>query len=179
MTLYIAAYDTESPACLAACRWAHEAGGQVSFDGGAGRYRDELRALIPATDICVVAREFAQAYTSLDAPAQAARRLLDDGPSLVVVTDGERGSWIHARGEEPFAQPAFPMPDLVDTTGCGDSFHGAFLWGLLQGWPLPRTARFASAAAALNARRLGGREALPTTPDVESFLAGRASAGPA
>jgi sulfofructose kinase len=161
-------------ACQAACRWAKRAGRLISFDGGAGRYREELRSLLPLSDICIVALEFAQTYAGLQHPAQAARRLLDEGPSLVVLTDGERGSWVHSRGETPFHQPAFAMPHVTDTTGCGDAFHGAFLFGLLESWPLPSVARFASAAAALNTRQLGGRQGLPTRAEVEALLTERA-----
>jgi sugar/nucleoside kinase (ribokinase family) len=157
-------------ACMAACRWAHEAGGRISFDGGAHRYRDELRRLVPQTDICIVARQFAQAYTGEPDAARAAERLLQEGPSLVVVTDGASGSWVHPRDESPFAQAAFTIQDIVDTTGCGDSFHGAFVYGVLKGMRLRQTARFASAVAALNTRALGGRDGLPALEQVTAFL---------
>jgi sugar/nucleoside kinase (ribokinase family) len=161
-------------ACLKACEWAHQSGGRVSFDGGAHRFRQELLRLVPLTDVCIVARQFALAYTGEGEVEPAARRLLSEGPSLVVITDGSRGCWVHARHEPPFAQPAFQMPEVVDTTGCGDSFHGAFVFGLLQGMPLRETARFASAVAALNTQTLGGRVGLPTRQQVETFLAQRA-----
>jgi sugar/nucleoside kinase (ribokinase family) len=163
-------------ACVQACEWAHRSGGKVSFDGGAHRFRPELLRLVPLTDVCIVARQFAQAYTG-EAEAEAASlRLLAEGPELVVITDGTQGSWIHGRHEPPFAQPAFRMSPVVDTTGCGDSFHGAFLFGLLQGMGLHATARFASAVAALNTQALGGRAGLPTRAQVEAFLAEQPSA---
>ena len=68
-----------------------------------------------------------------------------------------------------FRQSAFKV-DAVDTTGCGDVFHGGYSFGLLQGWPLPRTVRFAAACAALKTRALGGRTAIPTLHEVDSFL---------
>jgi len=68
-----------------------------------------------------------------------------------------------------YRQPAFPV-DAVDTTGCGDVFHGGYLYGLLQAWPLPQTVRFASACAALKTRALGGRTAIPTLSEIEDFL---------
>lgn len=162
-------------ACLQACAWAHQAGSRISFDGGAQRYRPELQRLVPLTDICIVARQFAHAYTGEAEVESAARRLVAEGPSLVVITDGTRGCWVHDRQEKPFAQPAFRMPEVVDTTGCGDSFHGAFVFGLLQGMTLRQTARFASAVAALNTQALGGRAGLPTRPQVEAFLAQHAA----
>jgi sugar/nucleoside kinase (ribokinase family) len=72
----------------------------------------------------------------------------------------------------------FPV-DVVDTTGAGDVFHGAFLYGLLQGWEAGDILRFANAVSALKCTRLGGRAGIPTLTEVQGFLdarVGRASA---
>jgi ribokinase len=68
-----------------------------------------------------------------------------------------------------FHQQAFKM-DAVDTTGCGDVFHGGYIYGLLQNWEIKQTVRFAAACAALKTRALGGRTAIPDLPEVEIFL---------
>ena len=60
--------------------------------------------------------------------------------------------------------------EVVDTTGCGDVFHGAFAFGLARGWDVARNARFASATAALKCRALGGRTGIPTYGEVVAFL---------
>jgi len=166
-----------SAACEQACRWARQAGVMVSFDGGAGRYRLEMRTLVPLADVCIVAREFAEHFTQESDPPAAASRLLDEGPQLVVITDGLRGSWVFPAGQPSFHQPAFPLAQPVDTTGCGDAYHAAFLFALLKDMPLRSAAAFASAAAALNARRLGGRSGLPSRAEVEAFLAERQATG--
>ncbi len=158
-------------ACLQACRYARQSGVQVSFDGGAHRYRPALRDLVPLTDICIVAREFAEKYTGQTDLARAAELLLAEGPELVAITDGTRGSWVYPRNGTSFHQPAYLLPEVVDTTGCGDSYHGAFLFGLLRDWGLRQTAAFASAVAALNTQQLGGRGGLPGLKQVEAFLA--------
>lgn len=160
-------------ACLRACQYARASGVQVSFDGGAHRYRPELRELIPLVDICIVARDFAEQYTAETEIRRAAEMLRDEGPELVVITDGTRGSWICPQEGEPFHQPAYLVPDVVDTTGCGDSYHGAFLFGLVRGLDLERTAALASAVAALNSRGLGGRSALPSLEQATAFLSER------
>jgi sulfofructose kinase len=157
-------------ACLKAARRARMAGVKVSFDGGANRYRPEMRALIALSDICIVARQFSEACTGSHNPDEAARRLLEMGPGIVVITEGVKGSRVYANHGLHFYQPAFAMPEVVDTTGCGDSFHGAFLFGLLHQYSLEQSAEFASAAAALNTQALGGRKALPTLKEVEQFL---------
>ena len=157
-------------ACLQAVRWAREAGVRVSFDGGADRYRPALRELVPMTDICITARDFAEKYTGEAELPKAAELIEKSGPSLVVITDGKGGSYVHSRDGKAFHQPAYLFPEVVDTTGCGDSYHGAFLFGLLRGYGLEQTASLASAVAALNSQRLGGRTGLPTHDEVESFL---------
>lgn len=157
-------------ACLQACRWGKQAGVQVSFDGGARRYRPEMRQLVPLSDICIVAGDFAEKYTQESGLEAEARALLAEGPRLVAITDGIRGSWVFPRQGPSFHQPAFRVPNVVDTTGCGDAYHGAFLFGLLKGMDLEKTAALASATAALNAQHLGGRRGLPTLLAVEDFL---------
>ncbi len=158
------------PACLHAGRLARQQGVKVSFDGGAHRYNPEISQLVRLTDICIVARDFARQYTGLADIEPAAAKLLAEGPELVVITDGLRGSWLYPQAGPSFHQPAFRLPHVVDTTGCGDSYHGAFLFGLVRGYALKDTAALASAVAALNAQRLGGRGGLPTLAEVTEFL---------
>ena len=155
-------------ACLHACQLARQAGVRVSFDGGAHRYRPEIRPLVGLTDICIVALDFARQYTSHTEIEAMAGMLLAEGPELVVITDGLRGSWIYPRGGEPFHQAAFPQADLIDTTGCGDTYHGAFLFGLARGLPLTECAALASELAAQNCRFLGGRGGLSVQKDGRS-----------
>jgi sugar/nucleoside kinase (ribokinase family) len=158
-------------ACLEASRRARAGGVRVSFDGGANRYRSEMQQLLPLADIAIVARDFAEKCTGEKDPRHAAATLQGLGPGLVVITDGTRGSWIFPASGAPFHQPAYRATPTVDTTGCGDAYHGAFLYALLKDMPLRQAAAIASAAAALNARRLGGRRGLPTLAEVEAFLA--------
>jgi len=160
-------------ACLEAARLAKESHGRVSFDGGANRYRSELKALVPLTDICIVAKGFAENYTGETEISRSAGLLLKEGPEIAVVTDGGNGSWIRTKDGVSFHQPAFLFPRTVDTTGCGDSYHGAFLAGLLKGFPVGKTAAFASAVAAMNSQHLGGRSGVPGFDDVKKFLLGR------
>ncbi len=130
---------------------------------------------MPLTDICIVARDFAEKYTRERDMGKAAEMLLRSGPVLVVITEGTKGSWVYPREGRSFHQPAYLLPDVVDTTGCGDSYHGAFLFGLLKELDLEKTASLASAVAALNTQRLGGRAGLPTYEEANAFLAARLS----
>jgi len=166
---YLHVNGRHGDACLQACLHARQHGVLVSFDGGAGRYREETRRLVPLSDVCILAREFAARYSGEEDPERAGAVLLDAGPRIVAVTDGVRGSWVFSRDGTRFHQRAFPVK-VIDTTGCGDCYHGAFVGGLSRGLDLRSTAALASAAAALNARKLGGRQGLPTLPEVQAFL---------
>lgn len=157
-------------ACFAAARLARKHGVKVSFDGGAGRYREELVPLLPLVDVCIVARQFAFAYAGGQEVPAAAAQLMAAGPELVVITAGEEGCWVFAKGGQAFHQPAFDIAGVRDTTGAGDAFHGAFLHGLLRGYDLRACARFASAVAGMNTRAIGGRKGLPGEAEVREFL---------
>ena len=159
--------DTLNEATLQAARWAKEAGMKVLLDP-ALPYA-EIKPLLEYVDVPIVPEYWARALMPDAPPAAVAEKLRDEGAEIAVVTLGERGAvaaW--AGGTEAF--PAYPV-DVVDTTGAGDAYHGAFLYALLQDWDLPRMARFASAVGALNCRAMGGRKALPSRREVEQFIA--------
>ncbi len=170
-------------ACYAA-ETARQAGVVVSFDGGAGIEWDGAGTLLPLVDLMVVARRFAEQHTGLADPLAAGPALLGTyGSRQVVITDGVRGCWCWESaprpaagrsgalrpGTEPIHQPALAV-DVVDTTGAGDVFHGAYLYAYLQGWPAGRCLAFAAATAALKCRELGGRAGIPTRPQVDAAL---------
>lgn len=159
-------------ASLAAARIARRHGVMVSFDGGAHRYNEQLRELISLTDICIVARQFACAFSGRDELPLSASQLLSAGPRIVVITAGTEGSWAFDQSGHSLHQEAFRSVESVDTTGAGDAYHGAFLCALLKSYTLADCAEFASAVAALNTRKLGGRSALPSFSEAVAFLAG-------
>jgi len=152
----------DAAAALEAARLARKAGVATVLDGGT--LREGSRQLLPFIDHLVVSARFARQYAGSEHPEDALSALAEHGAAAVTVTAGEQGSWSLA-GKTRFSQPAFRV-DPVDTTGCGDVFHGGYIYGLLQQWSLPRTVRFAAACAALKTRQLGGRSAIPSLRDV-------------
>jgi sugar/nucleoside kinase (ribokinase family) len=156
------------PLALEAARAARDAGVLVSFDGSAGELRPGVEALLEPADVSVVARKFARNVTGLDDPLQAGPALRRFGAREVVITDAAAGCWLW-EGDEFMHQPAFAVP-VVDTTGAGDTFHGAYLYARLQGWPSRRRLEFASATAALKCTQLGGRRGIPSLAEVMAFL---------
>jgi sulfofructose kinase len=153
------------PAAIRAAHWAREAGPKVCFDGN--HPRPGLDELLPLVDWLVVAEPFPAAYTGLSHPEAAARALLALGAKILVITQGERGCQVWT-DEDHFQVPGLAV-QAVDTTGAGDAFHGAFIYGRLQGWNLRRVAVFANTVAALNCQTLGGRRGLPSLRQVEAL----------
>ncbi len=142
-------------AALHAAAAGRAAGKQVLLDANVthGPPSAEMTELVRRSTILICSAGFCQALTGLaDLPAAAARTL-QLGPQIVVETDGPRGSHTFTPSEN-FHTPAYPLP-VIDTTGAGDVFHGAYAMGLLQGWDLRRTAAFSAAAAGLKCTKFG------------------------
>ena len=169
---YLLIDEYHFPAALKASQVARQAGVQVVLDAETPG-KPGMDKLIQTVDFLIVPREFASGFTGNKDLESSAKALLNSGPSVVVITLGAEGSFCKTEGES-FHQPAFQV-NAVDTTGCGDVFHGGFVYGLLQNWPLKAVTEFASSVAALNCRALGGRVAAPTLNEVEKFLLNRSS----
>ena len=162
----------EMSAAIQAAKWAKEAGVLVELDcedPDASRVVE----LIQHTDVLIVPEYFALQVSDTTEAESAAEYLQKVGPKIVSVTQGKGGS-VTIGDEGYFHQPIFEV-ETIDTTGCGDVFHGAFVYGLLQEWPLPSVAEFATAVSSLKSCKLGGRSGIPTFPEVASFLAARGS----
>jgi ribokinase len=121
----------------------------------------------------ISAEGFALRLTCADSAEEAVRRLARQHPrACTAVTAGDQGCW-YIEGNGPLRhQPAFPV-SVVDTTGCGDVFHGAYAACIARGVSVGESIRFASATAALKATRPGGRAGIPDHITVERFLANR------
>jgi 5-dehydro-2-deoxygluconokinase len=100
--------------------------------------------------------------------SRAARALLELGPELAVVKLGGEGALAATREQTVVVPPV--QIEVVNGLGAGDGFGGALCHGLLAGWPLGRTLRFANAAGALVASRLGCSDDMPTLAEVEELL---------
>lgn len=167
----------EVAGATAAARHARRAGTLVSLD--AERIRPGVADLVPLVDYLVTSHDFPRAFTGREDDRAALEALADLGPPVVVQTLAERGSRAFVAGHH-LESPGFDVP-VVDTTGAGDVFHGAFLLAMLEREagraPAPAAVaeamRLANAAAALKCGRLGGRDGIPRRADLDRFLAER------
>lgn len=165
--------DNITPATLQLATWAREAGITVVLDPALAYA--EIKPLLELVNVPIVPEQWAKAWLPDKRPEAVAQRLFDEGAEIAVVTLGERGAAVcWDQGLCRFQ--AYPV-NVVDTTGAGDAYHGAFMYALLQGWDVPRMAQFASAVGSLNCRAMGGRSALPTRDEVDQFMQ-RAEVGP-
>jgi ribokinase len=174
-------------------RWAKKLGAKVSLD--VGSLRSGVESVFPFVNHLIVSKRFACGFTKLSDPFSACKELMKKGFEIVGVTigkdgcicgsprgfttsgspqgcttSGSVGGFNTSGGEdEVFHSPGFPVK-VVDTTGAGDVFHGAFIYGLLEKWNLRKIARFACACAAMKCRRLGGRAGIPNLAQVTNFM---------
>jgi 5-dehydro-2-deoxygluconokinase len=97
-------------------------------------------------------------------PHRAADALLDLGVELAIVKQGPRG----VLGKTKRSHVSVPPNDVdvVNGLGAGDAFGGSLCHGLLHGWPLEKTLRYANAAGAIVASRLECSTAMPTAAEV-------------
>ncbi|MBS5100560.1 carbohydrate kinase family protein, partial [Veillonella sp.] len=174
---------------------AQKAGTIISLDGGAQRYDEEMKSITESSHITIVARDYAEKYTGTTNLEEACRIIHDRGALIAGVTDGANGSYFVWPDGTFYRCQAFPQEYVVDTTGAGDSFHGAFLSKLVtllrelapvEGLEtstyaidllqhcghsdLEKAAIFASAVAALNTQGIGGRSALPSLQVVYKLM---------
>jgi sugar/nucleoside kinase (ribokinase family) len=157
----------EAEAALAAAKAASEAGAVVVFD--AEEVSPLTGGLMSFTDHCIGTPEFTRAFSAKEDLLEGLRAIRAAGPEVAGVTLG-RGGYAALDEAGLAAMGGFKVP-VVDTTGCGDVFHAAYLFSLLEGRPLAERLEFANAAAALKCRELGGREGIPTLEELEAFLA--------
>lgn len=98
----------------------------------------------------------------------ALKKAQDISNHSVYVTKGSEGClWLEETKEKYY--PSFKIK-VVDTTGAGDVFHGAFAFGIAHNYDIAKTIEFSSAVAALKCTMLGGREGIPNLAQVKSFL---------
>lgn len=153
---------------LTLAQWARESGTTRVVLDAENTDEPRMDEIISVTDVLIVPESFGLEFSGKTSPESASEALLDMGPSIVVLTQGDKGCLCRT-AEQCFHRGAFKV-DVADTTGCGDVYHGAFTYGLLQDWELTVVAEFANAAGALNCRALGGRTAAPTFAETREFL---------
>jgi sulfofructose kinase len=162
--------NTVAPFAFDAVAVAHAHGIPVVVD--LERTPDEnARRLAREADHVILGVVFAGRLTGLTDPAAMVRALRRPNHSACIVTVGEEGCWYStpATGDEVQHWWSYNVK-AVDTTGCGDVFHGAYATMIARGWSIDYAIRVATATAAIKATRPGGRSGIPDLNTVETFM---------
>lgn len=181
---------TDEPArgaTLHAVMTAKKAGAHISYDpnyraplwASEAKARTQMRSLLPYVDFVKISENEADLLTGYTDPEKALDALLEKDVSIAVVTLGERGAMLGVKDTRALI-PAFPTERVVDATGAGDAFWGAFLYCIIKGAPLVDIpsqlkdyVRFANAAAMLCVGKRGAIPAMPDLQEINDLLARR------
>jgi len=131
---------------------------------------DKLKNILLKADVLLPNKEGAKLLTNSNTPQKAAKILVKKGIPVVIITLGKNGSLLTTNNYQKKIS-AYPIENIVDTTGAGDTFNGAFsLAYWVKGWDLEKSCRFANAAASLKIQKLGARTGMPNNQEIFDFL---------
>jgi 5-dehydro-2-deoxygluconokinase len=128
---------------------------------------EQVQRALQHVTVAVGNREECEIAVGETNPRKAADALLDLGVELAIVKQGPRGVLGKTRHASVSVAPN--DVDVVNGLGAGDAFGGSLCHGLLHGWPLEKTLRYANAAGAIVASRLECSTAMPTAAEVAAL----------
>jgi sulfofructose kinase len=166
--------DEDEELALEAARLARRAGVPVTSD--IDRVTGRTRELTGAVTIPIFAEHVPQALTGERDLPRALAALRAPHHAMLCVTLGSRGAVV-LDGDRLEHVPGYPV-DVVDTTGAGDVFRGAFIWALLRGERPAEIVRVANAAAAIACTRHGAIAGVPTIEELDGRLRSDPAGGP-
>lgn len=168
--LYIGPAYTE--VATAAATAARKRGATVFYAPGGAWGAEKLASIQPIlelADVLLVSHTEATVLTAQTSPTEAIRSLGEVGPPVVIVTLGEQGALVRAKGR--VIQVRAPAVSVVrDTTGAGDAFAAGLIAGFLEGLDWAAAARLGNAVAALKIQHVGARSGLPTRDEVADYM---------
>ena len=131
---------------------------------------NNLKKVLLNADILIPNKEGAKSITNSNKPEIAAGILVKKGIPIVIITLGSNGVLITTK-EFQKRIPTYKIKDLIDTTGAGDTFNGAFsLAYWIKGWDLEKSCIYGNAAASLKIQKLGARSGMPNETELIDFL---------
>jgi sugar/nucleoside kinase (ribokinase family) len=123
----------------------------------------DLQALVPLASHVLFSEPALAQYCPHASPEQALHTLIQTLDAHTIgVTLGERGALIICNDSRTISHFPSPKIQAVDTLNAGDVWHGAFVWGLAQGYCLANIVPLANMAAAMKCEVFGGRRGAPT-----------------
>ncbi len=138
----------------------------------AGSKREGMKEMIKWIDYFICSNDYAQQATGLNDPYRALLSLQESVKCIIIITLGQDGC-IFVRNRSIFRMKALDI-NVIDTTGAGDVFHGAFSRAIASysgEWSLETIIKYATAAAGISCSRLGGQHGIPTHLEVIDRMA--------
>lgn len=139
-----------------------------TFWSSMGAARQRTLEALPFVTVAVGNLDECEMAVGTRDPEAAADALLDLGLRLAIVKMGPEG--VLARTADTSVRVPPVAIEVLNGLGAGDAFGGALCHGLLRGWGLEHTLRFANAAGAIVASRLGCSDAMPHEAEVTALL---------
>ena len=99
----------------------------------------------------------------------AAEEFLNRGVKNIIITLGEKGIYFANKDEEYFVGALKLKDKVVDTTGAGDAFNGAFAVALANEFKYKDALIFANKVAGISTTRLGAASSMPTLKEVDNY----------
>lgn len=152
-------------------RRAKETGVITSFDtvwNTSSGWMQTVKPCLPYVDYMIPSIEEAKMLTGKEDPEDIAQVFLDHGVKVVGLKMGERGCYIRTR-DVKLAIPRYQV-QAVDALGAGDAFAAGFLTGVVKGWDLEQTGRFANAVGALCVTALGATTGVRSLEETLEFM---------
>ncbi|NUK30217.1 5-dehydro-2-deoxygluconokinase [Parageobacillus sp. VR-IP] len=100
---------------------------------------------------------------------KTAKRWFNYQAKIVVIKHGKDGSIAYTKEGEKFKGTIFPA-NVIKTFGAGDSYAAAFIYGLMQGWDIPKAMEYGAAAASIVISSHSCSDAMPTLQQIEEFI---------
>lgn len=172
--VFVTQFEQPLPAAARALAIAREAGVVTVLNPAPAA--DAPEEMLRLSDFVTPNESEATALTGIPVDDEAGARraaaaLRDRGAGAAVITLGARGALFDGPGGAEFA-PAFRAGPVVETTGAGDAFNGAFAVALAEGLGAALAVRFACAAAGISVTRPGTSQSMPNRAEVEALLTG-------
>jgi len=148
----------------------HAGGGKVVVDMEVSTLKDTdaAKVMLRHADIIFTSEEGIRVVTGSSIAEVGAEEILSLGPEIVVLTRGSEGAEVFTP-KARYSTAVYDVP-VKDSTGAGDCFHAAFLYGILADWNFQHCLNFASAASAILVQKIGARGGLPTLLEVQNFM---------
>jgi len=161
---------------MKAINLAKENGLLISFDPNIRlklwskeKAKESLLQFLPYVDIVLTGEDEAEILLGVTEHKKVIEKFKSFGVKYVVIKRGENGS-IGFSPDEYIEAEAIKPRKIVDTVGAGDGFDAGFIYGILNGWDLNRSLRFANAIGSMVVSVSGDNEGLPYYDDVLAFL---------